>query len=79
MLRERQCLALCAVQEKIDIARSVNPGYELTVHDDGDIKNDVKKLSPNFVKLFELLRPVEKADFWRYLIVYCCTEGGKPR
>ena len=58
------------MQGKIEIARSVNPEYKLTVHDDEDIKEDVKKLAPNFLKLFERLRPVEKADFWRYLIVY---------
>ncbi len=57
-------------QEKIEIARAVNLGYELTVHDDGDIKETVQRVAPNFLKLFELLRPVEKADFWRYLIVY---------
>ena len=58
------------MQGKIDIARSVNPEYDLTVHDDGDIEEDVKNLAPSLLKLFKLLRPVEKADFWRYLVVY---------
>lgn len=40
------------------------------MHDDKDIREDVMELAPNFLKLFEVMRPVEKADFWRYLIVY---------
>ena len=44
------------------------------MHDDRDIREDVRNLAPSFLKLFEHLRPVEKADFWRYLIVY--AHGG---
>ncbi|KAJ3116315.1 hypothetical protein HDU96_009875 [Phlyctochytrium bullatum] len=52
-----------------------NPGFDVIVHDDEDmlrlVKEEGEKVFPGCYKLYRSFeKNVERADFWRYLIIY---------
>ncbi|KAJ3111719.1 hypothetical protein HDU96_005439 [Phlyctochytrium bullatum] len=68
-----------AVHHKISQWRSLNPGFEVILHDDADmakfVRDEVDREFPGAAAVYTgFRRNVERADFWRYLIVY--LKGG---
>ena len=66
--------ALCLSQEKLETCRLVNPDYEILVYDDADSMHSIREFAPHLEDMLNLLKPVERADLWRYLIVF--EQGG---
>eukprot|EP01125_Pyxidicula_operculata_P002620 TRINITY_DN12474_c0_g1_i1.p1 TRINITY_DN12474_c0_g1~~TRINITY_DN12474_c0_g1_i1.p1 ORF type:complete len:330 (-),score=25.99 TRINITY_DN12474_c0_g1_i1:31-1020(-) len=50
---------------------NMNPGFEVRVYSDDDIRRMVSEEMPEYLELFDGFEyPVERADFWRYLVMY---------
>jgi mannosyltransferase OCH1-like enzyme len=47
-----------------------NRGWAHEIHDDADCLALVRAHYPEHLDTYQSLRPVEKADFWRYLVVH---------
>lgn len=54
--------------------RKLNPGLKINVYDDDDIQAYVSKFFPEFGEFWDELKPVQKADVFRYVIMW--NEGG---
>jgi hypothetical protein len=50
--------------------RRHNPGYAHRLYDDVDCLRYVRQRFPDWLDRYQSLTPVERADVWRYLIVY---------
>lgn len=51
--------------------RKANKNFRHIIHDDTDCENFVREHYPQYYDLYnDLELPVQKADFWRYLIIY---------
>jgi len=66
------------MQASIDSWKQMNPTWEHRLYDDDDCLQFVKTNYPNFLKGYMALsKPVERADVFRYLVVY--HYGGKTQ
>lgn len=54
--------------------KQLNPSHKYYLYDDTDMKNYVKYNAPQYLDVYDKLLPVERADFWRYLVIY--IDGG---
>ena len=51
-----------------------NPGYKFILYDDNEIEEYVEKHYPDIMFAFQQMKPVQKADVFRYVVIY--NEGG---
>ena len=54
--------------------RVMNPGYEYRLYDDAEIDAHMRKMHPELMVHWKRMKPIEKADMFRYAILY--DEGG---
>jgi len=54
--------------------RNVNPDYNVHVYDDRDCRDFIAAHHPDHLATYLSLTPVERSDFWRYLVIL--TFGG---
>ena len=47
-----------------------NAGWAHEIHDDADCLGLVRAHFPEHLSVYQAFRPVERADFWRYLVLY---------
>tara|TARA_R100001510_G_C7655834_1_gene215273 strand:- start:5201 stop:5950 length:750 start_codon:yes stop_codon:yes gene_type:complete len=59
-----------AYKECVDSVKSKNADYEYRFYDDNDCVVFIENKFPEFLNVYKFLTPVEKADLFRYLIVY---------
>lgn len=51
--------------------KNLNPDYEYRFYDDNDCLNFIKNNYPEYLEVYASFpKPVEKADFFRYLVIY---------
>jgi mannosyltransferase OCH1-like enzyme len=62
------------VQSSVNSWKSTNPGYVHKMHDDDDIEKRVKTLHPELLPAYEQMKPIQRADLFRYMVLY--DEGG---
>ena len=62
------------VQSSVNSWKSTNPGYVHKMHDDNDIEHRVKTLHPELLPAYEQMKPIQRADLFRYMVLY--DEGG---
>jgi mannosyltransferase OCH1-like enzyme len=62
-------------QEAVETWKKKNPDFAYRFYDDADCRNFISQKFPQFIETYDNLeKPVEKADMFRYLIIY--EEGG---
>ena len=54
--------------------KSLNKGYKVKVYDDDDIDAYVRKYFGDFMEFWDILKPVQRADVFRYVVMW--KEGG---
>ena len=59
-----------AYKECVDSIKAKNADYEYRFYDDNDCIIFIENKFPEFLNVYKFLTPVEKADLFRYLIVY---------
>ena len=61
------------LQSYIDTWQQKNPNWEYRFYDDQDCLEFIKKYCPCYLAVYEQLpKPVERADFFRYLVLFYC-------
>lgn len=59
------------ISEYIDNTKRMNPDMKYHLYDDQDCEDFIKKEFPYYYHIYQSLEiPVQKADLWRYLIIY---------
>lgn len=55
----------------VDSIKKHNPGFKHAIWDDEDCREFVKDYYPEYYSFYQQLEiPVQKADLWRYLVIY---------
>ena len=55
----------------VDSVKKCNPSFEYIIYDDADCDHFVQTCYPQYYKYYiKLELPVQKADLWRYLVIY---------
>jgi mannosyltransferase OCH1-like enzyme len=62
------------VQSSVNSWKRTNPGFVHKMHDDTDIEERVRTLHPELLYAFSLMKPIQKADLLRYMVLH--DEGG---
>ena len=61
-------------KRNIRLWKRLNPKHKLILYDDTDIETVVKKSFPQIIPFWKALKPVQRADIFRYVVIW--EEGG---